>query len=402
VVFFTMQEKLKKIVKKIKKCNFAPEMKHIPYYIMTFVLLFGGGWHDSHARESGLLWENIIHQDSLSVKFDENSWDFGEIAEDGGAVSHVFTFTNISSSPVVVLDVSASCGCTSPSFSRKPVMPNQKGEITVSFDPINRPGHFSKGVSVRLSTNERVTLKVEGSVNPRQKSVEELYPFEIGEGLRLDSNFHAFSYVGRGEQATATIVVYNTSDKDARLALRPTKQSGLLRVEAPQVVKAQGLNKIVLTYDIGAESKRYGMLDDVFAVSVNGIKSKTLISTHAIAVDKFDAAIDDMAAPSCELSKNFIKFGSVKHSQRVESSEIEIINDSEAELIIRAVEWKSKKLECSLKAGDTLKAGERRRVKLSFDSSACDYGVWVDRISIITNSPERPMLTVRVTAIVEE
>lgn len=377
-------------------------MKHIPYYIMTFALLCCGVLLDSQARESGLLFENITHQDPLSVKFDEDSWNFGDIAEDGGAVSHVFTFTNISSSPVVVLDVSASCGCTSPSFSRKPVMPQQKGEITVSFDPINRPGHFSKGVVVRLSSNERISLKVEGRVNPRQRSVEELYPFEIGDGLRLDSNFHAFSYVGRGEQAKATIVVYNTSDKDARLALRPTKQSGLLRVETPRVVRAQELNKIVLTYDIGADSKRYGMLDDVFAVSVNGVESRTLISTHAIAVDKFDAAVDDMTVPSCELSKNFIKFGSVKRGQRVENSEIEIINDSEAELIIRAVEWKCKELGCSLKAGDVLKAGERRRVKLSLDSSACEYGVWVDRVSIITNAPERPMLSVRVTAIVED
>ncbi len=377
-------------------------MKHLPFYIIAIALLIFGANYSAQAQEVVSQAKQSETQGSMSVKFEEQSWNFGDVEENGGAVTHVFHFINTSKRPVVVLDVSASCGCTSPSFSRKPVLPGQKGEIIVAFDPINRPGRFSKGVVVRLSSNESVTLKVEGNVLPREKSVDELYPFEVGAGVRLDSNFHAFSYVGRGEKAQATIVVYNTSDKDATIELRPTKQSGLLRVEAPKMLKAQSLNKIVLTYDIAPDSERYGSLDDVFAVAVNGKKSRTLISTHAIAVDKFDAAIDDMSAPSCVLSKNFIKFGDVKRGSRVENRDVELINDSEAELIVRAVEWKSDAMECSLKAGDVLKAGEKRVIKVSLNTLKCDYGVWTDRVSVITNAPERPMFSVRVTAIVVE
>ena len=70
--------------------------------------------------------------------------------------------------------------------------------------------------------------------------------------------------------------------------------------------------------------------------------------------------------------------------------------------MVRAVEWKSSALTCSLKAGDKLKAGEKRKIRFAYDSSTSDYGVWVDRVSIITNDPERPMLTLRITAIVEQ
>lgn len=377
-------------------------MKHLPYYIMVVALLVIGGAQCLQAQEVVSQTNFVEQQESASIKFDTQNWNFGDVEESGGNVSHIFTFTNISQRPVVVLDVSASCGCTSPSFSRKPVMPGAKGEISVVFDPINRPGKFSKGVSVRLSSNERVSLNIEGNVIPRERSVDELYPFEVGAGLRLDSNFHAFSYLGRGDEAKATIVIYNTSDKDASIELRPTKSSGLLRVEAPQSIKAQALDKITLTYKVEEGSDRYGMLDDVFSVVVNGKESRTLISTHAIAVDKFLPIIDDMTAPSCELSKNFIKFGELKHGSRIEDSSVELVNDGEVELVVRAVEWKSSALTCSLKAGDKLKAGEKRKIRFAYDSSTSDYGVWVDRVSIITNDPERPMLTLRITAIVEQ
>ena len=377
-------------------------MKHLPYYIMVVALLVIGGAQCLQAQEVVSQTNFVEQQESASIKFDTQNWNFGDVEESGGNVTHIFTFTNISQRPVVVLDVSASCGCTSPSFSRKPVMPGAKGEISVVFDPINRPGKFSKGVSVRLSSNERVSLNIEGNVIPRERSVDELYPFEVGAGLRLDSNFHAFSYLGRGDEAKATIVIYNTSDKDASIELRPTKSSGLLRVEAPQRVKTQALDKITLTYKVEEGSDRYGMLDDVFSVVVNGKESRTLISTHAIAVDKFLPIVDDMTAPSCELSKNFIKFGELKHGSRIEDSSVELVNDGEVELVVRAVEWKSSVLTCSLKAGDKLKAGEKRKIRFAYDSSTSDYGVWVDRVSIITNDPERPMLTLRITAIVEQ
>lgn len=377
-------------------------MKHLPYYIMVVALLVIGGAQCLQAQEVVSQTNFVEQQESASIKFDTQNWNFGDVEESGGNVTHIFTFTNISQRPVVVLDVSASCGCTSPSFSRKPVMPGARGEISVVFDPINRPGKFSKGVSVRLSSNERVSLNIEGNVIPRERSVDELYPFEVGAGLRLDSNFHAFSYLGRGDEAKATIVIYNTSDKDASIELRPTKSSGLLRVEAPQSIKAQALDKITLTYKVEEGSDRYGMLDDVFSVVVNGKESRTLISTHAIAVDKFLPIVDDMTAPSCELSKNFIKFGELKHGSRIEDSSVELVNDGEVELVVRAVEWKSSALTCSLKAGDKLKAGEKRKIRFAYDSSTSDYGVWVDRVSIITNDPERPMLTLRITAIVEQ
>lgn len=104
--------------------------------------------------------------------------------------------------------------------------------------------------------------------------------------------------------------------------------------------------------------------------------------------------------PCGEFSKKFIKFGDVKSGERVQDSSIEIENVGDKPLIIRAVEMQSKSAKCSLKVGDRIEKGAKRKVTFEFDSAGCDYGIWVDRVKIITNDPSRPMQTLRLTAIV--
>lgn len=338
-----------------------------------------------------------------AVRFDHEKWNFGDVAEDGGKVEHTFVFTNVSSKPVVVLDVTSGCGCTTPSYSRKPVMRGEKGEIVVSFDPMNRPGHFSKGISVQISgSTEPVTLLVEGVVTPRVKSTEELYPFDMGGGVRFDSNFRAFAYVGRGERVEESIGWINTSGRDVRLSFEELERSGMLRIEAPRMLKAGEKGAIVISYEVPSDSDRYGTLSDVLGVDIDGRRARTMLSVHAIAVDRHDTAADDMSSPKGELSKKFIKFGDVKHGRTVADASVELANIGDNELVIRAVEWQSKALKCSLKAGDRVAAGGKTVVKFTLDTSEVDYGVWVDRVRIITDDPSRPMQTLRVTAVVVE
>ena len=338
-----------------------------------------------------------------TARFDHEKWNFGDVAEDGGKVEHTFVFTNVSSKPVVVLDVVSGCGCTTPSYSRKPVMRGEKGEIVVSFDPMNRPGHFSKGISVQISgSTEPVTLLVEGVVTPRVKSTEELYPFDMGDGVRFDSNFRAFAYVGRGERVEESIGWINTSGRDVRLSFEELERSGMLRIEAPLMLKAGEKGAIVIAYEVPSDSDRYGTLSDVLGVDIDGRRARTMLSVHAIAVDRHDTAADDMSSPKGELSKKFIKFGDVKHGRTVADASVELANIGDNELVIRAVEWQSKALKCSMKAGDRVAAGGKTVVKFTLDTSEVDYGVWVDRVRIITDDPSRPMQTLRGTAVVVE
>lgn len=101
---------------------------------------------------------------SFSVKIH----DFGTIKEANGPVSCTFEFINTGNKPLLIIDATASCGCTRPEFPTKPIKPGKKGKIKVTFSPIGRPGSFRKSVKVKTNGRERTTvLRIEGNVVPK-------------------------------------------------------------------------------------------------------------------------------------------------------------------------------------------------------------------------------------------
>ena len=83
-------------------------------------------------------------QVSKPLQFGEEIFDFGSIKEHGGPATHDFTFINNSSRAIKILKVQASCGCTTPDWSKDPIAPGKSGFIQASFNPVGRPGYFNK------------------------------------------------------------------------------------------------------------------------------------------------------------------------------------------------------------------------------------------------------------------
>ena len=100
--------------------------------------------------------------------FATKSHDFGTIKEEGGPVSCTFEFTNTGDKPLLIIDATASCGCTRPEYPSKPIKPGKKGKIKVTYSPIGRPGAFKKTVKIKTNGRERTTvLRIEGTVIPK-------------------------------------------------------------------------------------------------------------------------------------------------------------------------------------------------------------------------------------------
>ena len=101
--------------------------------------------------------------------FTAKSHDFGTIKEANGPVSCTFEFTNTGDKPLLIIDATASCGCTRPEFPTKPIKPGKKGKIKVTYSPIGRPGAFKKTVKVKTNGRERTTtLHIQGTVIPKK------------------------------------------------------------------------------------------------------------------------------------------------------------------------------------------------------------------------------------------
>lgn len=99
---------------------------------------------------------------------DSAVFDFGDIQEAGGPATHVFKIKNEGEVALVVTKVVASCGCTTPDWTKEPIPSGGTGEIKVTYDPTNRPGPFTKTISVYSNGKTgSYILTIKGKVIPK-------------------------------------------------------------------------------------------------------------------------------------------------------------------------------------------------------------------------------------------
>lgn len=104
------------------------------------------------------------------IKFTEYTYDFGNVAEKGGNVSHEFRFTNTGDGNLVIIDATATCGCTRPEYPQNPIAPGKEGVIKVTYNPNLRPGPIDRTVTVKTNGSpKKVRLRIKGNVIPAKK-----------------------------------------------------------------------------------------------------------------------------------------------------------------------------------------------------------------------------------------
>jgi len=97
------------------------------------------------------------------IVFNKTVHDFGELTQNAPAVCE-FKFYNKGKSPLIVSNVHASCGCTVPSWSNKPIMPGDSGVIQVNYSTA-ATGAIDKLVDVfSNATQMALSLKLKGKV----------------------------------------------------------------------------------------------------------------------------------------------------------------------------------------------------------------------------------------------
>src|ERR1035437_2226986 len=94
---------------------------------------------------------NFAQDAKARIAFEKLQHNFGTFKEELGVQSVAFNFKNDGTVPLILNNVQASCGCTTPEWTREPIAPGAKGVIKVSYDARNRPGVFNK--TIRVSSN---------------------------------------------------------------------------------------------------------------------------------------------------------------------------------------------------------------------------------------------------------
>jgi hypothetical protein len=103
---------------------------------------------------------NSIPDDALKLK--ETEHDFGKIPQNK-PVYYNFEITNTGTTPLKLDDVHASCGCTTPEWSREPIAPGASASIKVGYNAAAE-GAFEKFITITYNTNQTKQLKIKGTV----------------------------------------------------------------------------------------------------------------------------------------------------------------------------------------------------------------------------------------------
>ena len=104
------------------------------------------------------------------IKFATDTHDYGTINK-GADGNCSFSFTNTGKEPLILSNVRSSCGCTTPSWTKDPVLPGKTGKIDVHYDT-NRLGQISKSITVTSNAKtETVVLMIKGNVIDTPKEI---------------------------------------------------------------------------------------------------------------------------------------------------------------------------------------------------------------------------------------
>ena len=335
----------------------------------------------------------VVAQNAPEIKFKELVHDFGTFPEETGKVSCVFEFTNTGKSDLILQNVKASCGCTTPDWTKTPVKPGEKGTVEATYNASGRPGAFSKTITVTTNAGEeRLTIK--GDVIPKAPKVEDQYPFDMN-GLRLKSQNIYLNNVEYPTQKTERIEVINNTKDPINLSFKGVP-SYLTVKASPASLKANEKGTIDVTFDSKA-AKDWGAVNPEFSVVINGKfvdDKKFKITAFANIVENFSSMTAEQRANAPVLNiGNSTNIGDIKAKSK-QTVKIPIVNDGKSDLLIHKATSDNKAI--TVVAPKTIKPGKKEEVKLEINSESMKPGKFMSYITLITNDPNKSSIPVAI------
>jgi hypothetical protein len=120
-------------------------MKNLFFSLMSAVILLSACNQSSNSTTAGTAGSDPV------MTFEKQTHDFGKI-KTGETVSYDFKFKNTGSSPLIITDGRATCGCTTPTWPKTPVKPGESGVIHVTFNSVGKMGMQDKQITITANT----------------------------------------------------------------------------------------------------------------------------------------------------------------------------------------------------------------------------------------------------------
>jgi hypothetical protein len=193
-------------------------------------------------------WANKLYAQG-TLKFEKETHDFGNVAQ-GVPASYEFKFKNIGNQAVVLSNVQASCGCTTPEWTTTPVLPGKTGFIKASYNAAAM-GVFNKSITITSNaTNGTQVIYIKGTVVDKSTIKASATPEQKAQSPRLTVKkvSYDFGKLENGQRGVAKITIKNTGKTDLSITGVQSACNCVTYKIADEKIKAGNEATVELTY----------------------------------------------------------------------------------------------------------------------------------------------------------
>ena len=348
-----------------------------------------------------ILFSSAFAQQAKQLAFREEIYDFGSVDEDKGPVTHEFVFTNNSPRPVKILKVQASCGCTTPGWSKEVIPPGKDGFIQASYDPTGRPGFFNKSLTVMTDLqSDPVILQIKGQVTNEGKPSQLDYPEASGNLKMKVSSFNMGRVYLRDEYVVREFPIVNGGNEPIQFTGKFATPAYIQVGVEPMKLDPGQKGKIRISYN-GAMKNQYGFQSDNVEIetddSIDPVKSFSVYATLEDFFPQMNAA-ELAQAPQLTFASYTLDLGNMTEATPKEK-EVTFTNTGRKELLIKSIQP-----NCScvtaVASKKSLKPGETATLTISFHPQDRS-GTQNKAITLYSNDPKNPVQRLTFTAYIQ-
>lgn len=337
------------------------------------------------------------------LQFSEEIHDFGYIGQGAGAAVYQFDFTNITNRPVKILSVQASCGCTTPDWSKDPILPGNTGFVQASFNPKGRPGFFNKSLTVTTDFDSNpIILQIKGNVSTSADSgpADSEFRSSAGNWKLMVSSFNLGKIFIKDEFAMKEFPILNGGSHPVTF-LRTSSPAYIRADVVPATLKPGEQGNVRISFN-GKLKNKYGFQSDNIEIYTDDVLQPIKSFSVYATLEEFFPPLsqEELAkAPQLRTTESAFDLGRLKQNI-VGTKDVSIFNAGKKELIIREVQENCTCVKASV-TKSVLKPGESTLLKIEFNPQD-RQGTQQKRVTIYSNDPANPVQAITFTAYVGE
>ncbi len=336
------------------------------------------------------------------MTFETVEHDFGKINEADGRVSYVFNFKNEGMAPLILSNVRASCGCTTPTWTKEPVEPGQSGSITVTYNPNGRPGRFQKTITITSNASEATQrLYIKGEVIPKQAKPANKYTIPVGD-LSMKSKTVDLGVITKDAMKQGELEYANLSAAEHRVELATNSADAYLIANTTlNPAKPQEIGKFVFIID-SKKTKLYGPVEANAYVIIDGkkdISEAFKLTIKADITEDFSKLTTEQKqqAPIIEIAGEQ-KAGKIA-AGKIGKYALQIKNIGVNPLEIRRIYANDGAL--IIKLPKAIKSGKKAAANIEINTKGMKPGNYTRELTVITNDYQNPRKKVTISWTVE-